>query len=138
MGSNPRYILLEGVIMGKKKDTADDIELEEEEEEDVEIEDEEVDEEPVEQVKDEEDEDEETEAEETEEEDGEKEEAKKAPGVAVRDSKLAEGITATIFNIFMQNVWPILKKNGWEKVRTFMAILVSLLFFLRLCITSSS
>jgi TATA-binding protein-associated factor Taf7 len=111
--------------MGKKKDTADAIELEEEEEEDVEIEEEEVDEEAVEQVKGEEDEDEETEAEETEEEDEEKkDEDKKAPGVAVRDSILAEGVSAKIFYIFMQNVWPILKKNGWEKVRTSMAMLL--------------
>lgn len=94
--------------MNTTDDEADAIELEEEEEEEIEIEDE-GDEEEVEQV--EENEDEETE-------DEEEVEEEKAPMVDVRDSKLAEGIPASNFITFMQNVWPILKKNGWEKVRT--------------------
>jgi hypothetical protein len=100
------------LTMGKKtkEEEADGVELEEEEEEDVEMEEEGVDEEVDEAQGEEDEEDEGTD------EDEDEEESTKAAGVDVRDSKLAGGMPAATFNTFMQDVWPILKKNGWEKV----------------------
>lgn len=94
-------------MASEEDDVADAMELEEEEEE------EEVELEEDDEVEEEEQEEEDEETEDEEEEDEEEDE----PSIDVRDSKLAEGLPVSNFVSFMTNVWPILKKHGWRKVR---------------------